>query len=299
MALVAASERDVILRRRHPQTDRKPGTAVCAVHPHGAGRVELETTRAGGHVRLGCGSRRGAEVRDERHGVGHVSFVRQPRRRVETEGGRRGATGFQLPIVLVSTTADAKTATLAAIASSLLVTAVQSLIVMPLLKYRDAEERAEAKERRAEFLEKAKRDADAPRSCSRGRSRRCGREEEAVEIDGKKKCGLLVARAVYGRKEVVCSVKYAAKSFAGREIEEEVIEVGDCVQALVENSQVQVVSTTKSTLMGFWDPSAFGDKEDLALKVWYWFRGEMHVCVVDDMEPLELPLSNHKVSSWS
>lgn len=211
----------------------------------------------------------------------------------------RGGHQFVLPIVLVSATSDAKTATAAAIASSLVVTAIQSLIVQPLLKYQQSAEKAEMREQRAEYLEKCKRDAEAAAELLARQVATCRQNEENVVIDGREKAGLIIERAIYGVKEVTRAVRLSEPSFLGRELEAEVIEVGDCVQALVENSHVQVVSSTKSTLMGFWDPSAFGEKEELALRIWYKFKGELHDCVLDDMEPLELPLSNHKVDAWS
>ncbi len=214
--------------------------------------------------------------------------------RIERAGHR-----FVLPVVLVSAQSDAKSATMAAIFSSLLVTAIQSLIVRPIVKYREAEEKAEARERRAETLQKSQQEAEAAASLLSRQVSSIREAEEAVEIDGRTKAGLLVERAVYGLKGVVVGVKLRDASFVGRELEMEAIEVTDSVQALVSDSSVQVVSSTKSTLMGFWDPSALGDKEELALKVWYSFKGESHECVVDDMEPLELPLSNHKVNTWT
>lgn len=211
-----------------------------------------------------------------------------------TRGGHR----LTLPIILVTET-DPRTATVAAITSSLMVAAVNSLLIQPVLRYQKAVEKAEIREQRSESLAKAKRDAEAAHELLARQVATSRENEENVVIDGRQKAGLIVERAIYGVKEVVCGVKFGGPSFVGRELETEVIEVGDCVQALIENSAVQIVSNTKSTLMGFWDPSALGEKEDLALRIWYKFRDELHDCLVDDMEPLELPLSSHKVSSWS
>lgn len=211
----------------------------------------------------------------------------------------RGGHRFVLPVVLVSATSDAKTATLAAIASSLLVTAIQSLIVRPIVKLREAEEKAEAREIRRETMEKAQKEAEAAAALLARQVATIRKNEEDVVIDGNANAGLLVERAVYGVKEVVNRFKFSDPSLIGREVETEAIEVTASVQALVEGSSVQVVSSTKSTLLGFWDPSAVGDKEELALKVWYKFKGELHLCVVEDMDALELPLSNHKVRSWN
>ena len=214
--------------------------------------------------------------------------------RLERSGHR-----FVLPVVLVSANSDAKSATVAAMLSSLFVATVQSLIVRPFVKYKLAEEKAEARARRAEELKKSQEEAEASVALLKRQVETSREKEEAVEIDGRSKAGLLIERAVYGIREAVTAVRLRDASFAGRELISEVIEVTNSVQALVEDSTVQVVSSTKSTLMGFWDPSAVGIKEELALKVWYSFKGEPHECVIDDMEPLELPLSNHKVNTWT
>lgn len=206
---------------------------------------------------------------------------------------------FQIPVVLVSSTTDARAATLAAIASSLLVSAVNSLLVVPFLKYQRSQERAEAKARRSDFLSKAKQDAEAAVGLMSRKIQTSLEREQAVEIEGCSQAGLIIARAIYGIRETTSKCKFTEASFVGREIDSEVIEVAQCVQALVEDSHIQVVSATKSTLSGFWDPSAFGEKEELALRVWYQFKGELHDCLIADDEPLELPLSGHRVGSWT
>lgn len=206
---------------------------------------------------------------------------------------------LSLPIVLVSNSADAKAATVAAFTTSLLFTAVQSLIINPIVRMQEAKEKAEAREQRMDALRESKENAEAAIALSVNHVQTIRNTESAVEIDGVKQAGLLVERAVYGIKSVVKRVRLRDPSFAGSEIEKEAVEVGDCVQALVENSYVQVVSSTKCTLMGFWDPSATGDRDQLVLKVWYKFKAVTHECIVKDMQPLELPLSSHRVAAWS
>lgn len=196
---------------------------------------------------------------------------------------------FQLPIILVSTTADPRIATLAAIATSSVMTAVQIFIVKPWRNKIEAAEREEAKRSRAQAMNQAKADAEASRELMH-RVVDASRERENAVTQG----GLLIVRAIYGLRRVVSTATPDSPSFVGREIEKEVIEVGDCVQALVEDSRVQIISSTKSTLMGFWDPTALGD-EDKALRVWYRFRNVPHDCLILDSQPLELPLSTHRV----
>lgn len=198
---------------------------------------------------------------------------------------------FHLPIVLVSTTADAKTATVAAICLSALTSAVQILVIKPWQDAANAEVRTEAKRARAAAMQQAKAEAEASRELMQ-RVVAGSIEREGGLTDG----GLLIVRAVYGLRGVVAAARLDGPSFAGREIEAEAAEVGECVQMLVEDSRVQLVSSTKSTILGFWDPTAMGD-EDKALRIWYRFRGAMHDCIVDDWAPLELPLSTHRVDA--
>jgi Domain of unknown function (DUF3395) len=198
---------------------------------------------------------------------------------------------FQLPIVLVSTTADARTATIAAIGMSALVSAVQILIVKPWQDAAEAEAREEAKRARSAAMNQAKGEAEASRELMR-RVVQGSVEREGAAISG----GLLVVRGLYGLRKVVAAASVDGESFAGREIACECEEVGECVQMLVEDSRVQIISATKSTILGFWDPTALGD-EDKALRVWYRFRGQMHDCIVADWEPLEIPQSTHRVAA--
>ncbi|CAN8075554.1 unnamed protein product [Agarophyton chilense] len=206
---------------------------------------------------------------------------------------------FNLPIVLYSATADPKTATIAAITTSALVSAVQYLIVEPWQQRKDKNEREEAKSRRSDILHQGRQDAEAALNMMKQTVERIRSDEEKVEIEGKKGSGLIIKKAVYGVTRSTRMMKFTGDGLQDREIELEAADVTDAVQCLVVNSALQVVSATKSTLPGFWDPSAFGDKDDIILKVWYLFKTEKHECVIRDDEPIELPLSSHRVNEWS
>lgn len=205
---------------------------------------------------------------------------------------------FTLPVVLVSSTGDAKVATAAALSTSLIVAAAQLFVVGPWRMRRETEEREEAKARRADVLAQGKNEAEAALALMRQAIERCREREESVEIDGVTGCGLLIERAVYGVSGCVKKMKYSDQ-LEGKELELEMADVTDSVQMLVEDSTVQIVSGTKSTLMGFWDPSAFGDKDDMLVRIWYRFKGELHECCIRDHEPIELPLSSHRVGFWA
>lgn len=203
-----------------------------------------------------------------------------------------------LPVVLVSSSTDAKTATVAAICTSVLVSAVEIAIVAPWRLREKKREREEAKVRRSDILEQARTEAMAARELMKETVERRRRQEESVVIDERQGGGLLIERAVYGNAEAAKEVQFSDASVEGREIETELTEVGGCVQSLVESSRLQIVCATKSTLLGFWDPSALGDKEEVVLKIWYRFKGDRHVCVIADDEAIELPMSLHRVQQW-
>jgi Domain of unknown function (DUF3395)/DnaJ domain len=202
----------------------------------------------------------------------------------------RSGNRFQLPIVLVSTTADPRVATIAAITTSAIVSAIQILIIRPWRESAEAAERDEAKRGRASAMAQAQADAESSRKLIARAVQGSIDREMASSPSG----GLIIERALYGLRHVVASAKLDDVTFAGREVEAEATEVGDCVQALVEDSRVQIISSTKGTILGFWDPTAMGD-DDKAVRIWYRFRGAMHDCLVPDDEPLELPLSTHAV----
>lgn len=212
-----------------------------------------------------------------------------------TRSGHR----FSIPVVLVSSTGDAKVATVAAISTSLFFAALNYGIVEPWQRRKEAEEREEAKTRRMDILEQGKKEAEAAVMLMQQAVEQSRTREEEVEIDGVKGCGLVIDRAIYGILRGVAGMNHSGESVKGKEICFEMVDVGDCVQMLVENSSIQIVSGTKSTLMGFWDASAYGDKEDLVLRIWYRFKGDFHECVIRDDEVLELPLSSHRVETWT
>lgn len=203
-----------------------------------------------------------------------------------------------MPVVLVSSGCDAKIATATMMVTGLVVAAVEGLLITPWRMRRRREEREEAKKRRTVDMEQAKKEAKLAVDMMNQTLERTLERERAVEIEGRNGCGLLIEKAVYGLREALETVTFNEK-VEGKEIELELADVTKALQGLVENSALQIVSSTKSTLNGFWDPTAFGDKEELAVKVWYKFRGEKHECIVADNEALELPLSSHRVSAWT
>lgn len=200
--------------------------------------------------------------------------------------------------MLQSGLVDARTATIAAIWSSVAISAFEVFVLQPWQERQERFAREEAKSRRAEVLAQGRSEAQASLELMAAQVERSRRVESEVVVGGKSGSGLLIERAVYGVSRKVRKMEFSGELVTGRETEEEVTEVTAAVQALVEESVVQVVSATKSTLMGFWDPSAYGDKEDLVLRIWYLFRGEKHECLLRDDETIEIPLSSHRTSAW-
>lgn len=212
---------------------------------------------------------------------------------------RRGAHRFTVPVVLQSGFVDAKTATVAAIAASALLTVVECLVLQPWNAWRDGIERAEAREQREDVLKQGKEEAEAAVKLMAVQVERSREAEAKVDVDGEQVSGLLIERALYGVRRNVKKMRLSDDTVVDREIEVEMVDVTIAMQALVDKSVVQLVSATKSTLLGFWDPSAYGDKDELVLRVWYYFGGEKHECLLKDDDAIELPLSSHRVSNWT
>lgn len=212
---------------------------------------------------------------------------------------RRGAHRLSVPIVLQSGFVDTETAIVASLATSLVTSAVQILVIQPWLDWQEGKERASAKAMRKSSMDYAREEAEQSIRLMTVQCERVRSAEESVLVDGVPGGGLLIERALYGVRKFVRKARLSDASVNGREIEEEMVEVTTALQVLVDKSAVQIVSATKSTLSGFWDASAFGDKDELGLRVWYKFRGMLHDCLVRDDEPIEIPLSSHRVSYWS
>lgn len=215
---------------------------------------------------------------------------------------RRGAHQLSIPIVLQSGFLDTKSAIMASLLWSAVTSTVELAIVGPWRGRIEARERADAREARKDELQRAKEEAEAS---VKGMQLEVSRKREAennVPIDSavpnSKGGGLLIERAIYGWKRNVVSIRFGDGLVAGKELEMEVTEVTDAVQVLVDRSAVQIVSRTKCTLAGFWDPTALGEKDEVELKIWYRFRGDPHECTIQDGQPIELPLSSHRVTKW-
>lgn len=212
---------------------------------------------------------------------------------------RRGGHRLNIPIVLQSGYLDTKTALLGSLFWSVTLSTLQLLVIQPWEDWVEKEERSEARARRLDDLQQTRMEADAVKQLMKIQVEQIIEAEENVEIDGKKGCGLLIKRGVYGWRRNVRKLRFSDPPLDGREIETEMVDVGVALQALVDRSAIQIVSATKSTISGVWDPSAHGDKDELVLRIWYFFQGQKHECLLKDDEPIELPLSSHRTSKWS
>lgn len=215
---------------------------------------------------------------------------------------RRGAHKLSIPIILQSGFLDTRSAIMASLLWSAVTSAVELAIVGPWRGRIEARERADAREARKDELQRAKEEAEASVSSMQLEVSRKRETENNVPIDSavpnSKGGGLLIERAIYGWKRNVVTTRFSDGLVVGKELEMEMTEVTDAVQVLVDRSAVQIVSRTKCTLAGFWDPTALGEKEEVELKIWYRFRGNPHECTVQDGQPIELPLSSHRVTKW-
>lgn len=212
---------------------------------------------------------------------------------------RRGAHRLNLPIVLQSGFVDTKSAFIGSLLWSATLSALQVFVVQPWQRSVEKKERAEAKTEREDILTQAQAEANATKELMKEQVGRVREAEKDVEMDGERGGGLLIERAVYGWRRNIKKMRFVDALVDDREIDFEVTEVTVPLQGLVDKSTLQIVSATKATLAGVWDPSAFGDKDEVVLRIWYLFRGEKHECTLRDDEVIELPLSSHRVTKWS
>uniref|UniRef100_A0A0N4ZNX4 J domain-containing protein n=1 Tax=Parastrongyloides trichosuri TaxID=131310 RepID=A0A0N4ZNX4_PARTI len=111
---------------------------------------------------------------------------------------------------------------------------------------------------------------------------------ERIAKDEDRKHGLVILEAKYG--EMANSGPSATQYILAGE---KLIDVTVPLQAMVNDSQLRIYSN-KAQLPGFYDPCPGKAK---MLKVSYRFRDELHSCIVADENPLNIPLSIHRIQS--
>lgn len=123
--------------------------------------------------------------------------------------------------------------------------------------------------------------------------------DEVMERERKVK-GLIVEKAIYGNlalKRELISSGLQRKCVKESDLEGPVCDVTVPLQCMVERHMVMIpgsVSSSKSDLKGFYNPSPLSDTEN-SVYVLYWFRNALHEVTAGDHETLSLPLRGHKV----
>jgi len=97
--------------------------------------------------------------------------------------------------------------------------------------------------------------------------------------------GFVVVRALYGKLDSGAVVNEA-------DPECPIIDVTIPVQHLVLKSQLHMLNSSKSGLIGFYD-CAYGEKKQL--KIQYSFRGKLHEALINDDELLACPKRSHLI----
>eukprot|EP00188_Purpureofilum_apyrenoidigerum_P002073 Plantae.Rhodophyta-Purpureofilum_apyrenoidigerum.ctg22343.p1 GENE.Plantae.Rhodophyta-Purpureofilum_apyrenoidigerum.ctg22343~~Plantae.Rhodophyta-Purpureofilum_apyrenoidigerum.ctg22343.p1 ORF type:complete len:621 (+),score=117.69 Plantae.Rhodophyta-Purpureofilum_apyrenoidigerum.ctg22343:215-2077(+) len=203
----------------------------------------------------------------------------------------RGGHKFSVPLMLASTSRPLYASFVATFAIAV-AAAVQYYIARPIKKAQLKQMKDEARQLRKVVMAKAREDAESALELMRITIER-SRERESSISEG----GLIITRALFGSVQAV-SKATVDTDVTGREIELEMVDATDALQYLVEDSKVMLYSSSKSSLMGIWDPTAL-EEDERALRVWYEFRHCLHECQVDNFDPLEIPLRIHRLDNGS
>jgi len=205
----------------------------------------------------------------------------------------RGGHRFVIP-VLMCETSSYKVALSTIGATGVLVALFQMLVVRPLKKQYLRKKKEEAFQRRSGDITSSRKHADEALDLLQNSIQRSREREEGIEQGG-----LIIVKAIYGAEQKVANVKLAdpLPIQGQQELDFGYIDVTNAMQYMVENSELHLFSNSKSNLTGFWDPTLLN--EDKSLKIWYLFRKVMHSCTVLDFDPVELPLSTHRLQPES
>mmetsp|Transcript_5794 Transcript_5794/g.17308 ORF Transcript_5794/g.17308 Transcript_5794/m.17308 type:complete len:621 (-) Transcript_5794:1537-3399(-) len=203
----------------------------------------------------------------------------------------RGGHKFSVPLLLASTSRPLYASFVASF-SIAVAAVVQSYIVRPIKKAQLKQMKDEARQLRKVVIEKAREEAESALALMRITVER-SRERESAISEG----GLIITRALFGSAQAV-SRATVDTDVTGREIELEMVDATDALQYLVEDSKVMLYSSSKSSLMGIWDPAAL-EEDERALRVWYQFRHHPHECSIDNFDPLEIPQKAHRLDNGS
>jgi len=108
--------------------------------------------------------------------------------------------------------------------------------------------------------------------------------------------GLVIVHASYGKLRNRDEANATGNAMNEDENDPFVVDVTMPIQFLVENSQLHIPTSTKSNLVGFYDPCPGEDKH---LEVIYLFRNKLHRVVVHDSQPLRAPVQGTRAKFLS
>jgi len=104
----------------------------------------------------------------------------------------------------------------------------------------------------------------------------------------------VIVEAHYGNlvRQAAESTKTELHSNDGDTVYPYVIDVTIPIQYFVEESQLHLSNTSKSNLLGFYDP-CIGEPKKLYIR--YLFKDKLHEVAFDDMEVVSLPHALHRI----
>jgi hypothetical protein len=149
----------------------------------------------------------------------------------------------------------------------------------PIQGIKETKKLERVRREREEYIKQQKVKAEQYRSLMEEKVSQKREEEE-------EKNGLVVVHAIYGKLPDKSQQRDADAGF-DPENNGFAIDVTVPLQFLVENSQCHLHAQSKASLVGFYDPCPGEDKH---LEVIYLFRNKLHRCVINDLEPLRIPL---------
>ncbi|KAA8495869.1 DnaJ-like subfamily C member 11 [Porphyridium purpureum] len=169
------------------------------------------------------------------------------------------------------------------------VVSIQLFVARPLKKRATQRRKQHEFELRSEDILAARKQARDSVVLMSETVRACREREEQVPGGG-----LLIIKAFYGAEHKLARCKADGVIPENQEIDFGYIDVTDALQSRVENSQLHLFASSKSTLTGFWDPTLL-EEEEIALRIWYRFQNELHCCTVSDYDAVDLPLRDHRL----
>lgn len=212
----------------------------------------------------------------------HIGFTIAPHGIFVTTGFTRHGQTFSIPLMLTHVP-TARAGAIAIFAPIVVAFFLEAILLEPRRRRKRLAQ--EEKRRKQQETQVAAAKSRAMADC-RLMTDEVNRKREAEEAKG----GLVILQAFYGRHP-------DASGEMPLEMEEDEltdrVDVTLPLQYMVQNSQLQVPSgTTKSSLIGFYDPVP---DEDKWIEIIYLYRHKTHRLLASDVESLRMPLKSHQM----